>query len=154
VRLFRRSLMPASAARVYAFHEQPDALLKLIPPWERIVVLVPPRSLEAGTRVVVRQWIGPISVQIESVHQKCEPGRGFIDAMVSGPFRRWVHEHRFEHMSEGSSWLVDDVEYELPMDPISRPVAPLVERRLERLFAWRHEVTRAAVAPATETATP
>lgn len=137
--------MPASAAEVYAFHERPDALARLIPPWERVRILVPPTSLAAGTRVVLRQWLGPIPIRVESVHQACQPGRSFVDRMVRGPFKTWVHEHRFEAVSEASSWLVDDVEYELPLEPLSQIVAPLIERRVERMFAWRHEVTATAM---------
>jgi hypothetical protein len=145
MRLFRRTLMPASAAEVYAFHERPDALARLIPPWERVSIVVPPSSLAAGTRVVLKQWVGPIPVTIESVHQACEPGVIFVDRMVRGPFRSWLHEHRFEHMSETASWLVDDLEYELPLGLLSAPFASLVERRVERMFAWRHDVTLAAM---------
>jgi ligand-binding SRPBCC domain-containing protein len=145
VRLFRRTLMPVSAAEVYAFHERPDALARLIPPWERVRVVVPPASLAKGTRVVLRQWLGPIPLTIESVHDACQPGVGFVDRMERGPFARWVHEHRFEHVHATASWLVDDVEYTLPLEPISKAFSRLVERRVERMFAFRHDVTLTAM---------
>jgi ligand-binding SRPBCC domain-containing protein len=145
MRLFRRTLMPASAAEVYAFHERPDALARLIPPWEHVIIVEPPRSLVAGTRVVLRQWLGPIPLTVEAVHDACEPGQSFVDRMVRGPFHRWVHEHRFERMSDTASWLVDDLEYELPFGLLGLAVAPMVERRVERMFAWRHDVTLEAM---------
>jgi ligand-binding SRPBCC domain-containing protein len=145
VRLFRRTLMPVSAAEVYAFHERPDALARLIPPWERVTILVPPTSLAKGTRVVVRQWLGPIPLTIESVHAICRPGAGFVDHMVRGPFAQWVHEHRFEHVHATASWLVDDVEYALPLEPLSIAVRSLVASRVERMFAYRHEITLTAM---------
>ena len=148
MRLFRRTLMPASAARVYAFYEQPDALARLIPPWERITILQGPTSLATGTRVVLRQWVGPFRFTVESEHLACNPGHGFVDRMVRGPFHKWVHEHRFEHIHETASWLVDDLEYELPLEPLSLPVLPLIHARVERMFAWRHDVTKEAVTPA------
>jgi ligand-binding SRPBCC domain-containing protein len=145
VRLFRRTLMPVSAAEVYAFHERPDALSRLIPPWERVRIVVPPASLAKGTRVILKQWLGPIPLTIESVHDACQPGVGFVDRMERGPFARWVHEHRFEQVHATASWLVDDVEYSLPLEPVSVIVRRLVERRVERMFAFRHEVTLAAM---------
>ena len=145
MRLFRRTLMPASAKEVYAFHEQPDALERLIPPWERVRVIQPPASLAKGTHVILKQWLGPFPLTIESVHDCCEPGVIFVDRMVRGPFRRWVHEHRFEHMSATASWLVDDVDYALPLETFSAIVLPFVRSRVERMFAWRHEVTLAAM---------
>lgn len=152
MRLFRRTLMPASAAEVYAFHERPDALMQLIPPWERIQVVVPPTSLAKGTRVVVKQWLGPIPITVESVHEACQPGVSFVDRMVRGPFARWVHEHRFEQLNATSSWLVDDVNYALPLEPASHLVSRLVERRVERMFAFRHDVTLAAMREAAPSA--
>jgi ligand-binding SRPBCC domain-containing protein len=145
MRLFRRTLMPVSAAEVYAFHERPDALARLIPPWERVRIVLPPASLAKGTQVVLKQWLGPIPITIESIHDACQPGAGFVDRMVRGPFARWVHEHRFEHVHAVASWLVDDVEYELPLEPFSRVAERLVEKRVERMFAYRHQVTLAAM---------
>jgi ligand-binding SRPBCC domain-containing protein len=145
VRFFRRTKMPASAEEVYAFHEGPDALARLIPPWERVRILLPPASLAAGTRVVLRQWLGPIPVRVEAVHDACQPGRSFVDRMVKGPFESWVHEHSFEPVDGASSWLVDDVEYTLPLEPMSQLVAGLIERRVARMFAWRHQVTYEAM---------
>jgi ligand-binding SRPBCC domain-containing protein len=137
--------MPVSAGELYAFHARPDALARLIPPWERVQIVEPPSSLAAGTRVVLRQWIGPVPVTIESVHRSCTPGVGFVDEMVRGPFARWVHEHRFEHVSATSSWLVDDVDYELPLAPLSVAVGWVVANRISRMFVFRHEVTLTAM---------
>jgi ligand-binding SRPBCC domain-containing protein len=137
--------MPVAAAEVYAFHERPDALAQLIPPWEHVRVLVPPTSLATGTRVVLRQWLGPIPITIESVHIACLPGVSFVDEMERGPFARWVHEHRFEHVHASASWLVDDLEYALPLVPFGVVAEGLVQRRVERMFAYRHAVTLAAM---------
>ncbi len=145
MRLFRRTLMPVSAAAVYAFHERPDALARLIPPWERVQIVQPPTSLEKGTVVVLRQWIGPIPLTVESIHDACQPGVSFVDRMVRGPFASWVHEHRFEAVHAKASWLVDDVDYSLPLEPLSLIVRSLVQSRVERMFAFRHQVTLAAM---------
>jgi ligand-binding SRPBCC domain-containing protein len=108
-------------------------------------VLVPPTSLAAGTRVRMRQWVGPVPIVIEAVHRACQPGVSFVDEMVRGPFARWVHEHRFEAVDASTSWLVDDVEYELPLGALGAVASRLVERRVERMFAYRHQVTLAAM---------
>jgi ligand-binding SRPBCC domain-containing protein len=157
MRLFRRTPMPVSAAELYAFHERPDALALLIPPWERVTIVVPPASLAKGTHVVLKQWVGFIPITVESVHDACQPGAGFVDRMVRGPFARWVHEHRFERVHASASWLVDDVDYALPLEPLSRIAERLIERRVERMFAFRHDVTLAAmkkVASAAAAASP
>jgi ligand-binding SRPBCC domain-containing protein len=127
-----------------AFHERPDVRALVQPPWERAEVLQPRRSLAVGSRVVVRVRVGPFPVIFEAEHIAFERGRRFVDRMVRGPFRSWVHEHRFEARGDGAR-LVDAVDYELPLGALGRlAVGAFARRKLERLFSYRHEVTRAA----------
>jgi hypothetical protein len=151
---FERTLdVDAPLEVLWAFHERPDALTALSPPWERIEVLEPPRSLEVGTRVVLRAWIGPVPTTIESEHIEYERGRLFADRMVRGPFRSFVHHHRFSARGGGAR-LVDSIELELPGGALGRRIGgPIALRRLERLFDYRHQVTRAACAGVTGSAT-
>jgi ligand-binding SRPBCC domain-containing protein len=138
---------------LWAFHERPDVLDLLCPPWERMQVITPPRSLEVGTRVVVKVWLGPLPMVVESEHYAYQRGAHFADRMVRGPFRRFEHQHRFEARGDGAR-LVDDIEFELPLGALGRWVAAApILRRLERMFAYRHEVTRAACAEAIRSAT-
>jgi ligand-binding SRPBCC domain-containing protein len=142
---FTRALDVAAPVSVlWAFHARPEVLQALMPPWERGEVVRPPSSLAAGTRVEVRVFLGPVALTVEAEHVACDEERRFVDVMRRGPFRWWRHEHRFEPVTDGASRLVDDVEYEVPGGWAGRLVAGgLVTRRLERLFAWRHQVTRA-----------
>ena len=50
----KESVIAASAHTVFAFHEQPDALARLTPPWQQMVIVDPPTSLLPGTRVRLR----------------------------------------------------------------------------------------------------
>ena len=140
---FTRTLeVAAPAATLWAFHERPDAFSLLMPPWESVEVLQPPSSLVVGTRVIVRQRIGPLRFTVTAEHVEYEPGRMFADRMSGGPFKRWLHRHIVEPTPTGSR-LTDDIEYELVGGKLAQLVAGgIVERRLDRMFAYRHEVTR------------
>lgn len=141
----KESLIRASAAEVFAFHERKDALELLQPPWQRTEILEPPRSLAVGTRVRVRVKIGPIWQTVVAEHIAYEPGHLFADRMLEGPFTTWVHRHIVTPKGERAALLTDDIEYELPLGGLGRTLGGwLVRRSLERLFAFRHEVTRAA----------
>lgn len=105
----------------------------------------PPRSLEVGTRVILRTRLGPVWQTIEAEHVEYEAGRMFADRMIRGPFRSWLHRHIVEPVDSTSSKLIDDVEYELPLGALGRVLgAAFARRELERLFAYRHEVTKRA----------
>ena len=49
----------------------------------------------------------------------------FVDEMVSGPFRRWRHVHRFETTPTGTR-MVDDVDYAAPFGLLGRMVEAVV----------------------------
>ena len=56
-------------------------------------------------------------------------------------FARWQYARVLHPEGEGCV-LVDRVDWELPLAPVSRAASGLVERALGALFAWRHRVTR------------
>lgn len=146
---FERVLdLDVPVAVLWAFHERPDALEVLRPPWERMEVVQPPRSLEVGTRVILKAYIGPVPMTIISEHVAYEKGRLFTDRMVRGPFKSFVHEHRFSeggaHGPSGSR-LVDAIDFELPGGALGRKFGgPVALARLDKLFAYRHRVTAEA----------
>lgn len=54
MRFTKESTIAASAERVFAFHEAPDAFTRLLPPWQTSEVIVPPRALTVGARSICR----------------------------------------------------------------------------------------------------
>jgi hypothetical protein len=143
VRFVKQSRIRASAATVFGFHERPDAFRLLQPPWQPAEIVLPPTSLEVGTRVIIRVKLGPVWQTIESVHVAHEPGRSFTDRMVRGPFARWEHEHVVTPDGEAHSVLTDRIEYELPLGALGKLAGGwFAKRSLERLFDYRHDVTR------------
>ncbi|MFM8409953.1 MAG: SRPBCC family protein [Alphaproteobacteria bacterium] len=143
MRFVKESVIRAPAERVFAFHERPDAFALLQPPWGRSEILQPPSSLAVGTRVILRTGFGPFLQTIEAEHVAYEPGRMFADRMVRGPFPSWLHKHVVTPRGPGESVLTDDVEYELPLGVLGRWFGePIARIGLQRLFDFRHEVTR------------
>jgi hypothetical protein len=143
----------APARAVFAFHEAPDAFARLTPPWENVRVVRGGGSIAIGTRVLIQVALGPVPLVWEAEHTQYEKDRVFVDVQRGGPFRRWEHTHRFEDLPGGRSRLIDHIECEFPLGALGRLVGgPMVRRRLERLFEFRHRVTREACARATKSA--
>lgn len=144
MRFIKRSRIAAPAPVVFAFHERPDAFQRLQPPWQTTEIVKPPASLAVGTEVIVRVRVGPIWQTVVAEHVEYEPGRMFADTMRKGPFKRWLHRHIVEPDGPDHSILTDDIEYELPLGVPGRIAGgPFVRRMLERMFEYRHAVTRA-----------
>jgi ligand-binding SRPBCC domain-containing protein len=68
-----------------------------------------------------------------------EHGHRFIDEQRAGPYRLWIHEHRFEPLPS-SVRMIDHVTYALPFGPLGDLVHALyVRRRLAYIFDYRRE---------------
>jgi ligand-binding SRPBCC domain-containing protein len=141
----KRSRIAAPPERVFAFHEAHDVLERLIPPWEDVRIVERSGGIQVGARVVLETRIGPIRRRWIAEHTRYEQGRMFQDVQRSGPFKQWEHTHRVDPDGAGGCYLTDRVAYELPLGRLGELAGGwLVRRRLERMFQYRHEVTRRA----------
>lgn len=139
----KQSVIRASPERVFGFHELPDALRRLTPPWEPTRVVYAANDLRVGSHALIEtRLFGLLPVRWLAEHTVYDPPRMFEDVQVEGPFKRWRHRHFVEPHEKGSL-LRDEVEFETPLGVLGRLAAPLlVEPRLCRLFEYRHRVTR------------
>jgi ligand-binding SRPBCC domain-containing protein len=144
MRFVAESLIRAAPETVFAFHELPDALNRLTPPWAGSRVVEHAPTVAVGARTVCDIRVAPLVwIRTELVHTACERPHRFVDEQVRGPFRRWRHEHVVE-TAPGGAKLIDIVHVEPPLGLLGRAFAPLlIVPRLRRLFAYRHDVTRA-----------
>lgn len=139
------SVFGASPQAVFAFHERADAFESLMPPWIAVRNVRPAKSLEVGAVARLEQRVGPIWIEIVAEHVDYARNERFVDVMTKGPFRAWRHEHRFEPHEQGCR-LVDSIVYEPPLGILGRLAAPLaIKPQLQRMFEYRHKVTREAV---------
>jgi ligand-binding SRPBCC domain-containing protein len=142
----KESRIAASPERVFAFHEAPDALARLTPPWEKVEIVQLAPSLRPGSRAILRTKVGPLKLDWVAEHLEYDPPRSFSDRQVSGPFKRWHHVHRFLDDGAGGTILRDEVEFEPPGGALGRLLsADFIRRKLQKMFDYRHEVTRRAV---------
>ncbi len=139
----KQSQIDASPHVVFGFHERPDALQRLTPPWEKVRVVQSSGSIRPGSRVVLATRLGPFPLRWVAVHTEYDPPRLFADRQESGPFASWYHRHEFQDDGSGGTLMRDVVEYSLPLGPLGRLLLPhTVERKLEELFTYRHQVIR------------
>ena len=143
MRFIKESVIRAAPERVFAFHELPDAFERLVPPWENVEVIQKADISKVGSRAIIEQKIfGLINSRWIAEHTKYEPPREFEDVQISGPFKSWRHRHIIEPHAEGAC-LRDEIEFEPPLWILGKLAAPFaVVPKLEKMFAYRHEVTR------------
>lgn len=150
----RRTHVDASLEEVWNFHSRVGGLEALTPSWMGLGVEDvrgpdgerDPDVLVEGTRL--RMSVRPFGVAPRQrwtsriVHrERGDDEAVFRDEMEGGPFRRWIHTHRFVADPTGTT-IEDVVEYELPLGELGRLAAPLAKVGLEPMFRYRHRRSR------------
>lgn len=135
-----------SAEEVFAWHERPGAFLRLTPPWEKVELVGEHHGIRSGAKVTVKTKVAGMPFCWEIEHRDYVAGRQFRDMQLKGPFSKWEHLHRIEPAGSGACLLSDIIHYRLPLGRLGNAVArKSVEARLDRLFRYRHAVTKADV---------
>lgn len=137
------SLINASVETVWQFHERPDILDLLTPPWQPVTIIRREGGLGVGAISEFRLSLAGIPVRWIAEHIECQPNRLFVDRQTQGPMESWVHRHEF--MAEnGKTRLTDAIAYEIPGGWLAEFLLGWwVDARLTDMFRYRHEVTQA-----------
>jgi ligand-binding SRPBCC domain-containing protein len=141
-----RSLIPAPAERVMAFHEDPRALSKLTLPPTFIQVLRDDRTSLTSGEIEFNLWMGPFPIRWVAEHTPGPIPTSFEDRMARGPLALWEHQHIFEP-SGNNTRLVDHITFAHKPGPagwFTRLMFDGLPLRL--LFIYRHWRTRRALA--------
>jgi uncharacterized protein len=130
------SQLAAPAREVFAWHTRPGALQRLTPPWEKIRVLRQ-EGIRDGDLAVLE--LGPLQQKWVARHRDYIEGVQFVDEQLEGPFKSWMHTHRFEARNGAACVLEDRIDYELPLGRLGDAVAgDWIARTLARTFQYRH----------------
>jgi len=138
----KSSWIDAPVETVFGFHEEPEALELLTPPWTPLEVMERSGGICQGDRVVLMAPFGPLRKRWVAEHTEYERNRLFADVQREGPFRHWHHRHEFAP-ENGGTRLTDRVEFGLPGGPLVDFLGSWVARlQLEKVFNYRHKTTK------------
>jgi len=130
--------LPFNVDKVFAWHERPGALARLTPPWAQPEVLSCNGTIHDGDSTTLRVKAGPLHFEWEARHFDFKSGVVFKDEQVRGPFAKWIHEHRFSSLSQGTR-AEDLIDFRLPGGALGEVFGRTsVEKMLQRLFAHRY----------------
>lgn len=133
--LTRQQRFARPLPEVFAFFAEARNLEAITPPWLRFSVLTPaPLTMAAGTLIDYRLCWRGLPLRWRTEISEWQPPLCFIDRQLRGPYRLWVHEHRF--LADGDTTLVmDQVRYAVPGGALVNRL--VVDRDVTAIFHYR-----------------
>jgi ligand-binding SRPBCC domain-containing protein len=141
IRQFRSEIWLARPIKeVFAFFSDAANLDSITPPWLSFRnVARQPIEMHAGTVIDYRLRVRGFPVRWRSEITEWEPPYHFVDEQIRGPYRLWIHAHRFQPRN-GGTLVSDDVRYAVPFDWLLHKF--IVRPDVERIFTYRADCLR------------
>jgi ligand-binding SRPBCC domain-containing protein len=65
----------------------------------------------------------------------------YVDEMLTGPFRKWKHSHKFDNLDGKQTEIVDTVEFELPYGILGKLFEGYAYKQIQNIFEHRKLAT-------------
>ena len=99
-----------------------------------------PIEMRRGTVIDYKLSMHGLPMKWRSEITEWDPPRSFADTQLIGPYKQWIHTHRFTETEPGITLMEDEVRYRLPLEPLGDIAKFLVERELKKIFEHRNKV--------------
>jgi ligand-binding SRPBCC domain-containing protein len=136
-RLSTSLFVPRAHAEVFAFFADAANLQRITPPWVDFRIVSPlPIEMRVGALIDYRLKVHGVPIRWRTEIAAWDPPHLFVDTQLKGPYRRWVHTHRFGPVPGGTQ-VDDEVDFSAPFGwPVERL---FVQRDVRAIFLHRQQ---------------
>lgn len=129
--------LPRPREEVFAFFADARNLQVLTPAWLEFSILTPgPIAMHPGALINYRLKLHGLSIRWQTEITAWEPPHRFVDEQRRGPYKLWIHEHRFT-AQDGGTLASDSVRYAVPGGWLIERL--FVRRDVEKIFRYRRD---------------
>ena len=139
--LTKETLITQNINTVFDFFSKAENLNRITPPELGFNILTSlPLEMKKGTVIEYRIKLNGIPFNWKSEITKWEPPYCFEDTQIKGPYKIWIHEHRFKEAGE-NTLMTDTVKYLSPGGFLEFiPHNLIVRKKVEAIFEYREKV--------------
>jgi ligand-binding SRPBCC domain-containing protein len=135
-----RLVVARPVVEVFDFFSDAGNLQAITPDWLDFSILTPrPIAMGPGAVIDYRLRVRGLPIRWRTEIPVWEPPHRFVDEQRRGPYRVWIHEHRFIARAEGTE-VVDFVKYLPPGGWLVNWL--FVRRDVETIFRYRQAKLR------------
>jgi ligand-binding SRPBCC domain-containing protein len=133
----------APRREVFSFFSKAENLEKLTPNWLQFKILTNlPIEIKKGSLIDYRLKFYGIPIKWKTEITLWDPPSRFIDTQLKGPYRTWIHEHRFIDMNDCTK-MIDSVTYQAPGGLFSSIIVKLfVKNSVNKIFDFRSRIIK------------
>jgi len=141
------SNLKADPKKVFSFHLDPKNISRVSPSWIRVISLESPDPILEGSKIRLRVASLGIPQSWEVTVREVNDFSGIpgcariLDVADKSPFAIWRHLHEFWAAPDGTTGLVDRIEFLPPGGGLGRLLMPFIQKFFLVLFRARHEAT-------------
>lgn len=126
---------------VFEFFSKAENLNLLTPTFLKFKILTPlPIAMGVGTLIDYKISLNGIPFTWKTKISTWKKNEVFVDEQLRGPYKVWIHEHKFEVVDSGVK-MTDTVQYLSPgwiVEPIINKL--YIEKKVKEIFEFRKKV--------------
>lgn len=139
--LERKIIIKKPVSEVFDFFSRAENLERITPSFLNFKIITPlPIEIKKGTIIDYVIRLNGIPMKWKTEITKWEPPFLFEDTQIKGPYKIWIHEHKFESLGD-ETLMTDTVKY-LSYGGIFEfiPHKLIVKNKVEKIFEYREKV--------------
>jgi ligand-binding SRPBCC domain-containing protein len=139
--LIRNTNINEKIENVFDFFSKAENLNKITPPVLGFKIITPlPVEMKKGSIIDYKIKLNGIPFRWRTEITKWDPPYLFEDTQIKGPYKMWIHEHRFEEKN-GVTFMTDTVNYLSPGGIFEFiPHKLIVKKKVEFIFDYREKI--------------